>query len=93
MSRGLSRLQCAILDVLKAVKPSPCTPDQWGAEYIGHLPTSGQILEALGRDRTNANYAAVSKALRRLEERRLIVSHRSQLWLRGKALRYALPSL
>ena len=83
MGRGLSQLQRAILELL------PLGPEQGRGDYIGHLPTSGAILDALGRPRDNAGYAAVSKALARLEQRGLVISYRAQVALRGKALRYA----
>ena len=87
MGKGLSRLQCAILESLPA--GNTFHHDEYGHAHIGHLPTTGDILEALGRNRTKANYAAVSKALRRLEERGLVVSFDTVIWNRGKGRRYA----
>ena len=89
--KGISRLQRDILQVLQAV-PENLRPngDAWGHSYIGHLPTTGDIIEALGRSRENKNYAAVSKALMRLEARGLLSSYGSIVRLRGDARRYAL---
>ena len=89
MGRGLSQLQTAILMVLDAAPHSDRGPDRYGAQYIGHMPTTGEIMDALGRPKNNTNYAAVSKALRRLEARGLITSYRAQARLRGNALRYS----
>ena len=90
MGRGLSQLQCAILEVLAEVPASPKPTDQYGARYIGHLPTTGDILTALGRERDNANYAAVSKALARLGKRGLVEAFGSQISTQGKGHRYSL---
>lgn len=82
MGRGLSHLQQAILETLPSGKG-------FQGGYVGWLPTTGDILTALGKGRTNANYAAVSKALRRLEERGMVVSFTATLAIRGNGFRYA----
>jgi DNA-binding transcriptional ArsR family regulator len=60
----LSKMQKEILLCLGPFK----APD---TEYIGDLPRTGEIIEALGRPRTASNYSVVSRALSRLEERGL----------------------
>ena len=84
MGRGLSKLQHGILDFL-ATLPEP----------EGNLITVGyarpkEIIDALGGDRTPAQYASVSKALKRLEQRGLIRSVSGQVASQGKGYRYRL---
>jgi hypothetical protein len=73
----LSKMQKTILAVLAGMPAdkAACT---------------GDIIDALSRERTASNYAAISKALRRLEERRLVSSCASSMAFRGKGLRYHL---
>lgn len=81
----LSKMQKEILLCLAAFK----APD---TAHIGDLPRTGEIIGSLGRPRTTSNYAAVSRALSRLEERGLVRSYRSYLAIRGRGLRYALAA-
>jgi len=81
----LSKMQKEILLCLMAFK----VPD---TEYIGDLPRTGEIIEALGRPRTASNYAVVSRALSRLEERGLVRLYRPYLAARGRGLHYSLAA-
>ena len=78
----LSKMQKAILAHLAAA-PQP------NGDLIGHLSRTGDIINALGRERTPSSYAAISKALRRLEERGLINAYSAQCRLAGNGYRYA----
>jgi hypothetical protein len=73
----------AILAFLK--KFAPVTGD-----YIGHLPTTGDIVDAIGRERNNASFASVSRTLRRLEAAGKIAAYQSTLCIIGKGYRYGL---
>lgn len=79
----LSKMQRAILRYLAGI---PIPTDS----YIGNLPRTGDIIEAIGRARTPQAYSAVSRALHRLESRGLISSYASYLCIPGKGRRYAL---
>jgi DNA-binding MarR family transcriptional regulator len=83
----LSKVQKEILSYL-AQTPQPEALDY--GHRIHHLPRTGDIIDALGRPRTPSNYAAISKALKRLEERGLVSSYQSEAAHRGKGLAYAL---
>ncbi|WP_445222164.1 hypothetical protein ACKWRH_21100 [Bradyrhizobium sp. Pa8] len=85
----LSKMQKEIISYLFTA-PQP-TPHPSGGLTVYHLPRTGDIIDALGRERTAANFAAVSKALLRLEKRGLIYSYRAELcYWRGKGSGYAL---
>jgi hypothetical protein len=79
----LSKMQKEILVVL-ATMPQPV------GDKITGLPGTGNIIDALRRQRTASSYAAISKALRRLEERGLVSGCRSTVALPGLGLRYYL---
>ncbi len=79
----LSRVQRGILAYL-ATTPQP------SGSHIGNLPRTGDIIEALGGERTASKYAIVSKSLRRLEERGLVCVYSSEMAIQGKGYRYAL---
>lgn len=82
----LSPLQRQILDVMRdrqAYRPR--------TEYIGNLPRTGQIIDALDRPRTPSSYASVSRALARLEKAGLVVSYLASMATQGKGRAYALP--
>ncbi|WP_130229040.1 helix-turn-helix domain-containing protein [Bradyrhizobium sp. Leo121] len=84
----LSKMQKDILAHLAAA-PQPTPSPRGDGMLIGHLSRTGDIIDALGRERTPSNYAAVSKALDRLNKRGLINAHRAQCCLVGKGYRYA----
>ena len=79
----LSKMQKEIIAFLAT------TPAPFGNTLPG-LPRTGDIIDALARERTASSYAAISKALRRLEERGLVSSVAPSMALRGKGLRYYL---
>jgi hypothetical protein len=85
----LSKLQKEILAYL-VTAPQP-VPRGDGLLTAYHLPRTGDIIDALGRERTAANFAAVSRAMWRLQTRGLINSYQAQLchW-RGKGSGYAI---
>jgi hypothetical protein len=86
MGRGLSQLQRDILDVLGGF---PSYEQALARPGTRRMASTGRVIDALGRDRTNANYAAISKALHRLVERDLVVPFVAQCALPGKGRRYA----
>jgi len=85
----LSKLQKEILAHL-VTAPQP-VPRGDGLLTAYHLPRTGDIIDALGRERTAANFAAVSKAMLRLQGRGLINSYQAVVchW-RGKGSGYAI---
>jgi hypothetical protein len=90
--RNVSRLSKLQKEIRAYLATTP-QPEPYGEVWlISHLPSTGSIIVALGRERTPSNYAAVSKALRRLEERGLIVGHQATCHLQGKGLRYTANS-
>ena len=78
----LSDLQTQILAYL-------ATTGQPHGERIGHLPRTGNIVDAVGRERDKAGFAAVSRALSRLEKAGLISAYAPQLTTRGKGYHWA----
>jgi len=82
----LSALQADILDYLKSEGAAGPRP----GNLIGHLPTTGQIVDGIGRDRDKAGFASVSRALDRLQKRGYVVAYRSEVPIRGKGFRYSL---
>jgi hypothetical protein len=86
----VSRLSGVQKEILSYLATTP-QPEVLGDGYrIHHLPRTGNIIDALGRPRTSSNYTAISKALKRLEERGLVSSYQSEAAHRGKGLAYAL---
>jgi len=81
----LSKMQRQILAYLAT------TPQPVGGR-IGALPRTGNIIDALCLARTESNYAVVSRALKRLEERGLVSSYSSIMAARGCGLAYALTA-
>lgn len=79
----LSKMQKEIIAFLSR------TPPPLGNTLTG-LPGTGDVIDALARQRTASSYASISKALRRLEKRGLISSVAPSTALRGKGLRYYL---
>ena len=82
----LSALQSDILDFLRSDDATGPRP----GGYIAHLPTTGAIVDGVGRDRDKAGFASVSRALARLCERELVVAYRSAMAIRSKGFRYSL---
>jgi hypothetical protein len=80
----LSSLQKSILSYLQK------TPRYNQSATIKGIPGTGDIIDAIGRQRNPATYAAVSKALRRLEDRGLVSSCMPGLAVQGKGLKYFL---
>ena len=76
-----STLQHMILSVLHdAGQPE--------AGRIGHLPRTGDIIDALGLPRTKSTFASVSRSLARLEASDWIVSYETEINTRGKGRHY-----
>lgn len=84
MGKGLSDLQREILKVLEQFPAAGET-----GTYIGSWAFPKDIMAALGREPTDANRAAISKALGRLCERGLVAKAYGQILSPGKAARYA----
>ena len=87
MGRGLSSQQ---RDILKVLERFPRGPRQDGL-FDKELARPGDILDALGVERTPVRYASVSRALKRLSRRGLINMYDTEEWLPGKSYLYALP--
>lgn len=85
----LSALQTDILDFLKSEGATGPRP----GGYIAHLPTTGRIVDGVGRDRDKAGFASVSRALDRLRKRGFVVAFQSVMHIRGKGFRYALAGV
>lgn len=81
---GLSALQHDILAVLDGWPAlEECLPGSLGA-----WARPSDIIAALGRPRTAATRAAVSKALARLHERGIVARASGELVIVGKSFRY-----
>lgn len=78
MGRGLSDLQKEIIEAIR----------RWGDG--SPPPTTGDILDMLGRTRTRSNYATTSKALDRLYRRKIVTCSQGDLYRPGKGLGYHL---
>lgn len=57
---------------------------------IGHLPRTGDIIDGIGRARTNASFAAVSRSLSRLRAAGLIDAYDTELRTRGDGSHWSL---
>ena len=57
---------------------------------IGHLPRTGDIIDGIGRARTNASFAAVSRSLARLHANGLVDAYHAELCTRGNGARWSL---
>lgn len=79
----LSPLQRQILDYLAHV-------GQPIGDRIGHLPRTGDVVDAVGRPRDKGNFASVSRALRRLCAAGLVNAYVPALRTRGKGLHWSL---
>lgn len=84
MGKGLSKLQCAILDVLRGF---PSLAERRG-DYIGDWARPRDILVALKRPPTSSNRVAISKALARLHQRGLVAVAAPELCTQGRGYRY-----
>lgn len=78
----ISPMQHQILNILIAA-------GQPVGERIGHLPRTGDIVDALGMPRSKASFASVSRSLSRLETAGRIVSYEPFLKTRGMGRHYA----
>jgi hypothetical protein len=88
----LSPLQRAILEILQSVPGPGDDVDEYGRTYIGHMPTTGDIIDKLGRPRDGKSYASVSRSLDRLMRSGLVVGAYAEICIRGKGRRYALAA-
>ena len=79
---ALSPLQHQILNILTAA-------GQPIGEKIGHLPRTGEIVDALGWTRDKSSFASVSRSLRRLEGAGRIASYHHSIATRGNGRHYA----
>lgn len=88
-NRPLSQLQRAILEYLATKLPDRVDHGHYGYG-IGHLPRTGEIIDALGRRRDKCGFAAVSRSLTRLLAAELILAWRSPFATRGDGCHYSL---
>ncbi|MCD2183316.1 hypothetical protein [Rhizobium sp. GN54] len=80
----LSEMQVNILSVMRAFPaPTGCK--------IGHLPTTGDIVDALGLPRNKATFASVSRSLARLDRAGKLASWQAEISIRGRGNRWSLP--
>jgi hypothetical protein len=78
----ISPMQHQILNILIAA-------GQPIGEEIGHLPRTGDIVDALGWTRDKSSFASVSRSLKRLERAGRIVSYQPFIRTRGNGRHYA----
>lgn len=78
----LSGVQIRIVEILSGLqKPTDC---------IGHLPTTGEMVERLGLPRTRSNVASVARSLSRLQRIGILAAWRGEIYMPGKAFRWSL---
>jgi len=80
-------IRAAILAYLTAIGPAKLNGD--GFWNVKGLPSTGDVIDALGRDRTPANYASVSRSLSRMQSKGLIVGY-EVLFSVGKGYRWGI---
>jgi hypothetical protein len=57
--------------------------------FIGHLPSTGDVIDAMGLARDATTFASVSRSLRRMAVAGLIREWRATLCHRGKGARWS----
>ena len=82
-----SQMQAAILEILADRRAVPPT-----SSFIGDLPRTGDIVDALGRSRDKAGYASVSRSLKRLWKAGKVQAYSSILCARGNGYRWSLTA-
>lgn len=82
---SISAMQHQILGILFSA-------GQPRGEKIGHLPRTGEIVDALGLPRSRAAFASVSRSLSRLEKAGRVVSYSPSINTRGRGRHYALTA-
>jgi hypothetical protein len=88
----VNRQQLEILRaLLPTVRPDP-PADAYGTIYIGDLPRTGAIIDAIGLVRSPKAYASVSRSLARLEANELVVSFSGLIFRQGKGRSYQLTA-
>lgn len=80
----LSEMQLAILAYMIAF-PAPST------SKIGHLPTTGEVIDGLGLQRNKITFASVSRSLSRLEKSGRLFSWVGELRSQGGGFRWSMP--
>jgi hypothetical protein len=87
----LSKMQKEILTYLVTAPQPLHHPNEYGTYNTKNVPRTGDIIDALHRQRTPSNYAVVSRALSRLQARGLINSfHGAVFYSQGKGHCYAI---
>jgi DNA-binding MarR family transcriptional regulator len=82
-NRPLSAVQVSILRHLATRRSAK-------GGCIGHLPTTGGVIQAIGGQRDRVSYASVSRSLGRLNRAGLVDSYLSEVAIRGRGYRYAI---
>lgn len=82
-----SQMQAAILEILADRRAFPPS-----SSFIGDLPRTGDIVDALGRDRDKAGYASVSRSLNRLWKAGKVHAYSATLYIKGKGYRWSLAA-
>jgi hypothetical protein len=69
------------------------TRDKYNVIHGGDMPSTGNVVDALGMPRTKSSFASVSRSLRsRLVIAGKVETYRAMCNLQGKGLRYCLPN-
>jgi len=76
----------------RAILAYLATVGQPRGDYIGHLPRTGDIVDALGYPRNKAGFASVSRSLARLCEAGKVEAHYGSICTPGKGARYCLTA-
>lgn len=82
-----SQMQAAILEILASRGANPPA-----TSFIGNLPRTGDIVDALGRPRDKTSYAAVSRSLKRLWMAGKVNAHSPSIATQGMGYRWSLAA-
>lgn len=92
--RTVSNVRVADIDnrfaMQRAILAYLATVGQPRGNYIGHLPRTGDIVDALGYTRGKSGFASVSRSLARLCKAGKVNACYAALCTRGKGARYCL---
>ena len=86
VGNGSNRLSPLQLDILQHLGTFGEVKDG----RIGHLPRTGDIVDALGRPRTNSAFASVSRSLARLRKLGLVDAYLPSIQTRGSGAHWSL---
>ena len=75
-------------DIIAAMVAMGANPP--ASSFIGNLPRTGDIVDAIGRNRDKAGFASVSRALARLRREGLVNAYVAEVATRGHGYRWSL---